>query len=152
MYLKLPHNIDEKFITVLKSYCVGAIQNSPWNFTNPKIYDCVYFLDPKMYLTIRSNFRLQEWMVGSELFSKSKNIKSHFNFCVSGKCGGETVIIDINGYGEINDFVLSGSVPEEIQFYVEICDILRNKILHFEKNLLLLAYKYTLETTILESK
>lgn len=152
MYLRLPYNVDEKFIKVLKSFCVGALKTSSWNFTNPKIKDCVYFQSPNMYLNIRSNFKLQEWMVGPELFLKSKDIKSHFNFCVSEKCGGETVIIDINGYGEINDFIISGSVPKEIQFYVEILHLLRSKILLFEQDLLFLSYKYAVEQQILENK
>lgn len=130
-------NIKEE---LFRAYCVAAFRSSPFGFTCPapeknicfSLCDETQTSDVAHSLFIRSNFKLQEWMVGPELFAKSRMIKSHFNRCFSERCGGVSLIIDIDGYGEFNGLRLNHTIPPEIKFYDEIWHIVHTKIVNLE--------------------
>lgn len=122
---------------IFRAYCVGAFRNSKWEFTCPVPEQNICFqddceIDTAHSLFIRSNFRLKEWMVGTTWFEQEQTFKAHYNRCFSEKCGGVAVIIDIRGYGEINDFIIAGNVPPEIKFFVEIRDSLHTQLTNLE--------------------
>lgn len=124
---------------IIRLYALGAFRNSVFSFTCSNPNNIVFQIYPdqkqlvKNSLYILSNFKIDESVVGTGDCEMCRFYKLKFNRCFSEKCGGLAIIIDVPGYGEFNDLLISNKVPKELEFLTYVHDTLKTSVYALER-------------------